>query len=80
MSKLTADPKRWIKLTAPLSASLDSSPTGSFRTRVSTRCKTCRTGVSNAVCDATNNRSGIDSDGDSTQWRARTFGVACSTR
>jgi hypothetical protein len=63
MFSLAAEPKRWIKVTAPLSASLDSSPARSIRNRVSTRCTTCRTGVSGVGCAASNSRSGIGSEG-----------------
>ena len=78
MLRLAADPKRWISVTAPLSASSALSPAWPSRWRVITRCTTCSTGVTSSGCAASSNRSGIGSE--STHWRTGTWGMTWSTR
>ena len=78
MFKLAADPKRWISVTAPLLTSAAFSPACWSKTRVSTRCTTCSTGVSSLGCAASSRRSGIGSE--STRWRTGTWGMTGGER
>ena len=78
MFKLAAEPKRWISVTAPLSASPALRPACLSRWRVITLCTTCSTGVSSLGCAASSRRRGIGSD--RTHWRIGTWGMTWSTR
>jgi hypothetical protein len=78
MFKLAADPKRWISVTAPLSASSALAPACPSRWRVMTRCTTCSTGVTSLGRAASSRRSGMGNA--STHWRTGTWGMTWSTR
>ena len=58
MFRLAADPKRWVSVTAPLSALSAFRPACLSRKQVSTRCTTGSTGVSSCGCAASSRRNG----------------------
>ena len=68
-----SEPKRWISVTAPLSACSAFSPACWSKKRVVARCTTCSTGVTSNGCAASSRRSGIGSE--STHWRTGTDAV-----
>ena len=59
--RLAAEPKRWISVTAPLSASSGLSPAWPGRCLVIMRCMTCSTSVTRLGCAASSKRSGMGS-------------------
>jgi len=73
MLRLAAEPKRWISVTAPLSASPAVSPACPSSWRVITRCTTFSTGVTSLGFAASSRRKGMGSD--STHWRTGTWGM-----
>ena len=77
MFRYAADPKRWMSVTAPLSASSVLRPACPSRWRVITRRTTCSTGVTCLGCVASSRRSGMG--GASTRWRTGTRGMTWST-
>ena len=78
MFKLASEAKRWISVTAPLSACSTFCPTWPIRWRGMTRCTTCSTGVTRLGCATSSRRSGMGRDG--THGRTGTCGMTRSTR
>src|SRR5258706_9103056 len=59
MFRLAAEPKRWMRVTAPVAASLRLTPASLIRCVAITRWMICNTGASSSGCTAKRLRNGI---------------------
>ena len=72
-TRLAAEPKRWMSVTAPPWPSSALSPARSSRCRVSTRCTTCSTGVTSPGCDASRSATTVPRDRSRIAFRGRAW-------